>query len=188
MRNILGILILLPFITSCQIVAATTSVLGGSSACESSKKELTFPNIGTKKNIDVSFVIGSSTKSTKFDGRAVCEYKGSICGGGKWFNVWHGDQSIKDEIALPKGGELTFYPHGMCIKLGKFEDKCANGKCDPLDYYRFLLLIPDGLDRIERNGEELYLTSYLDGYDKVKGKELKEYGYNVKKFEIKLTD
>jgi len=172
MRSIIVFLII-PLIVSCQAMT-TTSVIGSSIACSSSEKEQTFPEEGAKKNIDLSFKIRDSEEVIGFSGRAVCEYKGSICGGGTWFEIWHGDQSISHTISFSNGDELIFWPHGFCITLNEFREKCAAGSCEEADHFKLLLMFAE-----KRNDQDRALVTATD---------INRYGHKVESFNIKVAD
>jgi hypothetical protein len=187
MRNIL-ILLLVPILVSCQALTATTSVIAGSAACNSSEKEQSFPQEGAIKKISLSFTISGKTKDVSFSETAVCEYQGSICGGGAWFEVWYGDQSISHSIPLPLGDELVFWPHSFCTTLDEYSKQCKSGNCEPTDTFKMRLMF----------SESRKANTVVEGQDWTKGKlqdralvkssDLSNYGYEVKHFSIEVAD
>ncbi|WP_027858474.1 hypothetical protein [Marinobacterium jannaschii] len=187
MRNIL-ILLLVPILVSCQALNATTSVIAGSSACNSSEKEQSFPPEGAIKKIDLSLTISYETSEVSFSETAVCEYQGSMCGGGAWFQVWYGDQSISHNITLPQGDELIFKPHSFCITIDEYVKQCKSGNCDHADSFKLLMMFSEarrsstvvvGLDWTKGKSQDRAL---------VKANDFKNYGYQVKHFSIEVAD
>jgi hypothetical protein len=187
MRNIL-ILLLAPVLISCQALTATTSVIAGSSACNSTEKEQSFPPEGAIKKIDLSLTISDKTTEVSFSETAVCEYQGSMCGGGSWFQVWYGDQSISHNISLPLGDELIFQPHSFCITIDEYSKQCQSGNCDPAETFKLLMMfsearksstIVDGLDWTKGKSQDRAL---------VKASDFPTYGYEVKLFSIEVAN
>ena len=187
MRNIL-ILLLIPIIASCQALTATASVIGSSAACSSSKKEQSFPKEESRKNIDLSFAIIDGGKEVAFSERSICEYKGSMCGGGTWFEVWHGDQSISHTIPFSNGDELIFWPHGFCITLNDYKNKCLTGNCDTLEHFKMRLMFSEKRSKNTTVGGLDWTKGKFQNRALVTAKELSGYGYDFQKFSIVITD
>lgn len=187
MKNIL-IILLIPIIASCQALTATTSVMAGSVACKSSEKEQSFPPEGAVKKIDLSFTITDTAKDISFFKTAVCEYQGSICGGGAWFEVWYGDQSISHKIPLPRGDELIFRPHSFCISLDEYRKKCNSGNCNPNEHFTLLLIFSEKRDPDTIVQEGDWTKGKLQDRVLVKAGDLPSYGYEVKHFNIEVEN
>ena len=85
-----------PFMTSCQVMTASTSVISNSIACGTTESEQLFPQLGSKRFINIDFSIKETNKTIPFKHVAECEYQGSICGGGAWFDIWYGNRSKKE--------------------------------------------------------------------------------------------
>jgi hypothetical protein len=186
MRNILVILLTL-IVSGCQALTATTSVIAGSVACSSSEKEQSFPPEGSVKEIDLSFTITDTAKDISFSETAICEYQGSMCGGGAWFEVWYGDQSLSHEIPLPSGDELIFRPHSFCTSLDEYRKKCNSGSCDPNEHFTLLLMFSEKRKSgIVVEGDE-WAKGKLQDRALVKASDLPKYGYEVKHFNIEVA-
>jgi hypothetical protein len=187
MRNIL-ILLLAPILVSCQVLTATTSVIAGSAACNSTEKNQSFPPEGAIKKIDLSLTISDKANEVTFSETAVCEYQGSMCGGGVWFQVWHGDQSISHNISLPLGDELIFQAHSFCITIDEYSKQCQSGNCDPTETFKLLMMF----------SETRKSSTIVEGQDWTKGKsqdralvkvsDFPSYGYEVKLFSIEVAN
>jgi len=187
MRNIL-ILLLVPILVSCQALTATTSVIAGSAVCNSTEKEQSFPSEGAIKKIDLSLALSDKTNEVSLSETAVCEYQGSMCGGGAWFQVWYGDQSISHSVSLPLGDELIFKPHSFCITIDEYSKQCQSGNCDPTETFKLLMMF----------SEERKSSTVVDGLDWTKGKsqdralvkasDFPSYGYQVKHLSIEVVD
>lgn len=142
-KFILSIL-LIPLLVGCQAFSASMAVISGTSACNSTEGDQLFPDEGSRKYIHISFDINDSNQAVSFSETATCEYQGSMCGGGAWFQVWYGDQTLPEvELSLENGNRLSFREHSQCIGIDKFAKACANGACKPEDYFGILVLYSD---------------------------------------------
>jgi len=199
MRNCVFVL-LIPILASCQVLTASMPVYGGSVACSSSEKEQSFPEQGAKRYLDISFEIIGSGRAVTFSDRAVCEYQGSICGGGKWFDVWYGDESVSHTVSFSNGEQLVYSPHAMCTSLFEFNEKCEAGNCNPVEHFELLLMFSE--QRIEQEREKSsgqpinktstniddWIKNVFPDRDLVTAEELASYGYSIKKFSIAVSD
>ena len=187
MRHIL-ILLLVPILVSCQVLTATTSVITGSVACSVSEKKQSFPPEGAIKKIDLSLSISDKTNDVSFSETAICEYQGSMCGGGSWFEVWYGDQSISHNIPLSLGDELVFRPHSFCIALDEYSKQCKLGNCDPVETFRLKLMFSESRKASTVVGDLDWTKGKFKDNALVKASDLPSYGYDVKHFSIEVTD
>lgn len=187
MRNIL-ILLLAPILVSCLAPTATTLVV----ACSSSEKEQSFPPKGAIKKIDLSLTISDKTNDVSLSETAVCEYQGSICVGGAWFDVWYGDQSISHNIPLPLplplGDELVFWPHSFCTTLDEYSKQCKSGNCDPVKTFKLQLMFSDSRKASTVVGSQDWTKGKSQDRALVKASDLPNYGYQVKHFSIEIVD
>lgn len=187
MRNFL-ITILASILVSCQALTATTSTITGSAACDSSEEEQTFPADDAVAKIDLSFVITDKSKEISFSDVAVCEYQGSMCGGGSWFEVWYGDQSASHTIPLAEGDELIFRPHSFCIRLGEYRKNCSSGNCDPTEHFKLLLMFSEQRKANTVVEGHDWVNGHLQDRALVKASDIPSYGYVVKHFNIQVAD
>lgn len=165
-------------------------------ACEDSTPLEGFPGKDAITKIDIAFEITIEGETTHFRESAICEYQGSFCPAGVWWEVWYGDQSINYVIDLAKNERLTIWPHGLCITLNEFKDNCAAGNCTPEDYFEFRLELsesrrnkrarecstnnPDGVT----DDPDEFVKCGIPGVDLVTLSELEEYGYEINNAKI----
>ena len=160
-------------------------------ACETSKKTIALPQKGTVAEVHVSFKIKLAQSSISINETAICDYQGSICPAGDWYEVWYGNQETKREIILPQERSLTIWHHGLCISLDSFKKTCAQGNCNPIDHFEFKLELnsEETKTRTEECSEqssdgvtndlERSLRCGIPNVEMVTIKELQNYGYEV---------
>ncbi len=160
-------------------------------ACDDAAELKHFPNPNAIAHIDVSFDILVLGETKTFSERAVCEYQGSMCPAGEWYEVWYGDRSASYEIDLTNGEKLTIWPHSLCIDLNEFREKCLVGQCNPEEQFEFRLVLSDER-KVAREREcesnnpdgttdniEEFVKCAMPGVDLVTFGELEKYGYEV---------
>lgn len=169
-------------------------------ACESSKNSQVFPEENSVTKIHVQFQIGTGVDQINVDETAVCDYQGSFCPAGDWYEVWYGNKEMKREIALSNDRTLSIWHHGLCINLDKYKKQCAEDVCGPTDYFKFRLqLNPEETSQrklkcAERNTSGItndpdeFLRCGIPNVDIVTLEELKRYGYMVHGESIEVID
>ena len=125
--------------SSCQVTTAATSVVGGSVACARSEEVYPFPEQGEVRDVTVAFEIVDGDDRVAFSHVGRCEYQGSLCGGGAWFQVWYGDQDAVFEWSLSNGDRLVYRPHTQCTYLGQYLVECSDKDCDAAGHFKLNL-------------------------------------------------
>ncbi|WP_028876948.1 hypothetical protein [Teredinibacter turnerae] len=186
MKNIVVMLALFA-LTSC--VSPQQRALNN--ACESSKNARVFPKGNTVAKIHVQFHIGTGEDQINVNETAICDYQGSFCPAGDWYEVWYGNKEMKREIVLTDDRKLSIWHHGLCINLDEYKKQCAKDVCGPTDYFRFRLQLNTEetsqrkLKCAERNTSGVtndpdeFVRCGIPNVDLVTLEELKNYGYMV---------
>ena len=160
-------------------------------SCDRSRTEHTFPKEESIAQIHVQFRIGKGLDQINIDETAVCEYQGSFCPAGEWYDVWYGNQEISREVLLPKNRMLSIWHHGLCTRIDEYRRQCANDKCSAEEHFEFRLLLnpqetkerKEECSRSNGNGvtydSEIFLRCSAPNVDLVTLDELRKYGYEI---------
>jgi len=186
MKNILIILAL--FALTCCVSPQQQAL---NNACESSQKSRVFPEENSVTKIHVQFQIGTGKDQIDVNETAVCDYQGSFCPAGEWYEVWYGDKEMKREIPLSDDRTLSIWHHGLCINLDEYNKQCAGDGCGPADYFKFRLQLnveETSLRKLKcaerntggvTNAPDEFVRCGIPNVDLVTLEELKQYGYLV---------
>jgi hypothetical protein len=186
MKNIVVILALFA-LTGC--VSPQQQALNN--ACESSKNSRVFPEENSVAKIHVQFQIGAGKDRINVNETAVCDYQGSFCPAGDWYEVWYGNKEMKREIALSDDRTLSIWHHGLCINLDAYKKQCAQDGCGATDYFKFrLVLNPEETNQRKlkcakrntsgvTNDTDEFVRCGIPNVDLVTLEKLKHYGYMV---------
>ncbi|MDN4504345.1 hypothetical protein QX776_18190 [Alteromonadaceae bacterium BrNp21-10] len=195
MKNIAAFLVLIA-LTGC--VSLQQQALNNT--CENSKNLRVFPKENSVSMIQVQFQIGTGKDQINVNETAMCDYQGSFCPAGDWYEVWYGDKEMKREIALSDNRTLTIWHHGLCINIDDYKKQCAQGNCGPTEYFEFRLqLNPDETNErkqkcAERNTDGVtndsdeFVRCAIPNVDLVTLKELEGYGYMVNNEAIQVVN
>lgn len=131
-------------------------------------------------SVKFSFNISNEDGSVQFSNTSLCKHQGNMCLGGDISKIWYGDQSIQQDIVLPSGDSLSYFPHGFCLFIDDFQKECKNGNCNESEYFRVVMKFSE--ERIEKLKNQGNVAK--QGF--VTKKDLPSYGYEVESFEIVL--
>lgn len=186
MKNIVVILTLIA-LTGC--ISPQQRALNN--ACDSSKNSAGFPKENSVAKIHVQFQVGAGQDLVDVNETVICDYQGSFCPAGDWYEVWYGNKELKREIKLSNERTLDIWHHGLCIKLDDYKKKCAEGNCNPTEYFEFRLLL-NSKDTNQRklkcaelndggitNDPDEFVRCGIPNVDLVTLKKLKQYGYTI---------
>lgn len=169
-------------------------------ACDEAKEERVFPENGAVAEIHVRFDLGKGQERISVNEVAVCNYQGSFCPAGEWYDVWHGNQQARREVSLENDRTLTIWHHGLCMNLRAYSKLCVQGDCDALSHFKFRLqLNPEETERrknecSKRNPSGVtsdpdeFVRCGIPSVDLVTLEKLEAYGYAVTNQMIKVTD
>lgn len=195
MKNIAVILALIA-LAGC--VSLQQTVLNN--ACENSKSSRVFPEENSVAKIHVQFQIDTGVDEIGVNETAICDYQGSFCPAGEWYDVWYGNKEIVREIALSGERVLTIWHHGLCTGLDDYKKQCAQGVCDPTEYFEFrLLLNPDDTKQRKlecsnrstggvTNDPDEFVRCGIPNVDLVTLEKLKNYGYEINSESIGIVN
>jgi len=172
-------------LTGCQSTLTALSVISGGAACSRTERQQQFPEEGAEAQIEVQISIMGRDGPVQLNETANCEYQGSMCGGGSWFQVWYGDQTQFHSVALPYDSTLEFRPHSFCIMIDQFRKACEKGNCLPEDHFTLSLQLGDGWagqppELPERWGS-MNTRRFSTGVH-----EISQFGFEVDHFELNL--
>jgi len=191
----LCILLCVGFLAGCQALTASTAVLGGSIACSSNEKDQSFPEQGTTRTVGASFSAEVDGVTHHFSESSVCEYQGALCGGGTWFEVWYGDQSLPSiDIPVAAGDTAIYDNHMQCVHMNDFVTACKQGDCDPKDFFGLLIEFSKENTEIRRakidSGElKSREGDYIfPGREYVPYNQLSEHGIFIENLEVQLSE
>ncbi|XQF91533.1 hypothetical protein ACOBV8_22195 (plasmid) [Pseudoalteromonas espejiana] len=88
------------FATFLTLIVLTGCVSPLDIACNSSQKARSFPKEKSVTKINVQFQIVTSEEQINVNETAICDYQGSFCPAGDWYEIWYGNKEIKREITL----------------------------------------------------------------------------------------
>ena len=169
-------------LSGCQPLATLTAVKRGSIACSSSKDDAEFPSLGTEHFITTTFLIEGNGRAAPFENTSACEYQGSFCGDGRWYNVWYGKEQDRYAVHLPTGDELIYWPHALCLQLDDYLETCRTlGQCNPSSHFEMLLMYSQ--ERIESRSNT---AGAVADREMVTGDRLHDYGIGVQDFKMEL--
>lgn len=168
-------------------------------ACDTSKEARTFPEKKSIAEITVRFDIELGKDQIRVNETVKCDYQGSFCPAGDWYDIWYGNQEIKRELSLPNEQAITIWHHGLCIELGDYKKQCLLGNCNPIDHFKFRLQLNS--EETNRRKEECskrdsggvmndidqFLRCSFPEVELVTLEELKKYGYEINNKAIKVN-
>ena len=120
-------------------MTAVTQATGGSLACGASKASEEFPAENEERKFNISFSLLHDGSRHQYQDSLSCHYKGSFCGGGKWFHVWRESKQLGNEWELSSGDVLTHHYYSYCAFIERYEVDCQDGECSPEGHFKFVL-------------------------------------------------
>ena len=169
-------------LSGCQPLSALNGVTRGSIACSSSKSDAEFPSLGAEHFITTTFIVEGNGRAVPFENTSACEYQGSFCGDGRWYNVWYGKERDQYPVPLPTGDELIYWPHALCLQLNDYLETCRNlGQCNASSHFEMLLM--HSQERIESRSNT---AGAVADRELVTGDQLQNYGIGVHDFKIEV--
>jgi hypothetical protein len=173
------IFILIPILTSCQVIGTGVQVIGGSIGCSVNNNPAAKIEQGSIRNISIDLSLSDGENQIILNETAVCEYQGSMCAGGTWFQVWYGDQSIFHKFKLADGNTLKFGPHNFCTNIDFYEKKCISGNCNPSEHFTLSLSFSEELTEKRKDLDLDWNKGEFTGFESVNESGLIKFGYKV---------
>lgn len=183
------IILIISTLTSCQVIRTGSQVITGSIGCSVNSDSAAPIKVGSVKDISIAFSLIDDGNTLNLSDTASCEYQGSMCAGGQWYQVWYGDQSIQPrELKLSDGNKITYWPHRFCIHIDDFEKKCADGDCDPSKHFSLHFKFNKEVAE-QRSKQNLdWRKGEFSDFDSVNGEKLIKHGYDVRNYLINYGD
>lgn len=182
------LLMTIPLLSSCQVAGVAMQVVTGSVGCSVNSNPRADLAQGTTREIQLDFALNDAGIVHQIKQPAVCEYQGSICAGGEWFEVWYGDQTTTHTVKLSDDNVLRFTPHNFCMEIDPYEKECAQGACSASELFTIRL----GYSRAVQEQRKLLDLDWKQGelteFSLVNGTKLKNFGYDVTLYSVTVGD
>lgn len=182
------LLMTIPLLSSCQVAGVAMHVVTGSVGCSVNNNPRADLAQGTTREIQLNFTLNDAGTMQQINQPAVCEYQGSMCAGGQWFEVWYGDKTTVQTIKLSDDNVLSFAPHNFCMDIDPYEKECAQGACSASELFTIRLGYSSKVQEQRKLLDLDWKQGELTEFSLVNGTKLQNFGYDVKLYSVTVGD
>lgn len=181
-------LAVLALLCGCQVIGTTAHILGASVGCAVNNNPNASLKQGEWRYFNINVALWENGQTLQMSETVACEYQGSMCAGGTWFQVWYGDKEVRKTLNFSDGNSLLLTPNNICTNIHFFEEKCQQSSCNPSEHFTLRLHFNKDIQAQRQTMELDAFKGQFPWYETVNGRTLKTFGYDVLRYQVEIDN